>query len=121
MMKSSGCFTVIMGICLIYLISMWTSICFELWPNFFNFAYSCFTFGKVDLEPTVEEYIALLRCLKIQVDRAYSRAVNVPNFAKKLMNITGMREQWVTVRIRHKRRKQIYSLEKLARSNFGTP
>ncbi|MBA0552428.1 hypothetical protein Golob_023238, partial [Gossypium lobatum] len=57
---------------------------------------------KVDLVPTVEEYIALLRCLKIQVDRAYSRAVNVSTFAKKLMNITGMREQWVTARIRQK-------------------
>ncbi|MBA0636177.1 hypothetical protein Godav_024928, partial [Gossypium davidsonii] len=34
----------------------------------------CFTFGKVDLVPTIEEYMALLRCLNIQVDRAYSRA-----------------------------------------------
>ncbi|MBA0858625.1 hypothetical protein Goshw_028852 [Gossypium schwendimanii] len=34
--------------------------------------------------------MALLRCSKIQVDRAYSRAVYVPTFLKKLMNITGM-------------------------------
>ncbi|MBA0731430.1 hypothetical protein Golax_022766 [Gossypium laxum] len=34
--------------------------------------------------------MALLRCSKIQVDKAYSRAVNVPTFLKKLMNITGM-------------------------------
>ncbi|MFQ6668044.1 hypothetical protein Gotur_033855 [Gossypium turneri] len=34
--------------------------------------------------------MALLQCSKIQVDRAYSRAVNVPKFLKKLMNITGM-------------------------------
>ncbi|MBA0626927.1 hypothetical protein Godav_004497, partial [Gossypium davidsonii] len=34
----------------------------------------CFTFGKVDLVPTIEEYMALLWCSKIQVDRAYSRA-----------------------------------------------
>ncbi|MFQ6642681.1 hypothetical protein Gotur_018091 [Gossypium turneri] len=60
--------------------------------QFWNTAYSCFTFGKVDLVPTVEEYIALLQCLKIQVDRAYSRAVSVPTFLKKLINITGMRE-----------------------------
>ncbi|MFQ6642678.1 hypothetical protein Gotur_018091, partial [Gossypium turneri] len=48
----------------------------ELWDftRISNTAYSCFTFGKVDLVPTVEEYIALLQCLKIQVDRAYSRA-----------------------------------------------
>ncbi|MBA0789013.1 hypothetical protein Gotri_026259 [Gossypium trilobum] len=37
--------------------------------------------------------MALLRCSKIQVDKAYSRAVNVPTFLKKLMNITGMSEQ----------------------------
>ncbi|MBA0729588.1 hypothetical protein Golax_023158 [Gossypium laxum] len=35
---------------------------------------SCFTFGGGDLVPAVEEYMALLRCSKIQVDRAYSRA-----------------------------------------------
>ncbi|MFQ6670498.1 hypothetical protein Gotur_035392 [Gossypium turneri] len=29
--------------------------------------------------PTVEEYTALLRCLRIQVDKVYSRAAN---FAK---------------------------------------
>ncbi|MBA0656153.1 hypothetical protein Goklo_008537 [Gossypium klotzschianum] len=29
----------------------------------------CFTFGKVDLVPTVEEYTILLRCPKIQIDK----------------------------------------------------
>ncbi|MBA0700451.1 hypothetical protein Goari_022624, partial [Gossypium aridum] len=33
----------------------------------------CFTFGKVDLVPTVEEYMTLIRCPKIQIDKAYSR------------------------------------------------
>ncbi|MFQ6655633.1 hypothetical protein Gotur_026104 [Gossypium turneri] len=47
----------------------------------------------VDLVPTVEEYTTLLRCPKIQVDKAYSRAANVLAFLKK-MNITGMSEQW---------------------------
>ncbi|MFQ6624024.1 hypothetical protein Gotur_003649, partial [Gossypium turneri] len=42
--------------------------------QFWNPAYSCFTFRGVDLVPTVEEYMALLRCSKIQVDKAYSRA-----------------------------------------------
>ncbi|MBA0702466.1 hypothetical protein Goari_026754, partial [Gossypium aridum] len=56
----------------------------------------------VDLVPTVEEYTTLLRCPKIQVDRAYSRAVSVPTFLKKLMNITGMSEQWVVARIKQK-------------------
>ncbi|MBA0755237.1 hypothetical protein Gogos_021060 [Gossypium gossypioides] len=70
--------------------------------QFCNTAYSCFTFGKVDLVPTVEEYMALLRCSKIQVDRAYSKTVYVPTFLKKLMNIIGMSEQWVAARIKQK-------------------
>ncbi|KAG8485076.1 hypothetical protein CXB51_021651 [Gossypium anomalum] len=54
------------------------------------------------LVPTVEEYTALLNCPKVQVDKVYSRAVYVPAFSKKLMNITGMSEQWVTARIKQK-------------------
>ncbi|MFQ6624673.1 hypothetical protein Gotur_003977, partial [Gossypium turneri] len=50
---------------------------FRALAQFWNSAYSCFTFGSVDLVPTVEEYTALLRCSKIQVDKAYSRAANV--------------------------------------------
>ncbi|KAA3465694.1 Nucleoside-triphosphatase THEP1 [Gossypium australe] len=41
--------------------------------QFWNPAYSCFTFGKVDLVPTIEEYTALFRCPRIQTDKAYSR------------------------------------------------
>ncbi|MFQ6651975.1 hypothetical protein Gotur_024068 [Gossypium turneri] len=37
--------------------------------------------------------MALLCCSRIQADRVYSRAVNVPTFLKKLINITGMGEQ----------------------------
>ncbi|MBA0788438.1 hypothetical protein Gotri_027380 [Gossypium trilobum] len=44
--------------------------------------------------------MALLRCSKTQVDKAYSRVVNVPTFLKKLMNITWMSEQWVAARIK---------------------
>ncbi|MBA0755648.1 hypothetical protein Gogos_020955 [Gossypium gossypioides] len=46
--------------------------------------------------------MALLQCSRIQVDRIYSKAVNVPNFLRKLMNITGISEQWVTARIKQK-------------------
>ncbi|MFQ6664598.1 hypothetical protein Gotur_031655 [Gossypium turneri] len=46
--------------------------------------------------------MALLRCSKIQTDKVYSRAVNVPTFLKKLVNITGMSEQWVAARIKQK-------------------
>ncbi|KAG8487759.1 hypothetical protein CXB51_018402 [Gossypium anomalum] len=73
---------------------------FRALAQFWNPAYSCFTFGEVDLVPTVEEYTALLRCPRFQVDRIYSRAVNVPTFWKKLMAITGMSEQWITARIK---------------------
>ncbi|MBA0772165.1 hypothetical protein Gotri_007584, partial [Gossypium trilobum] len=55
---------------------------FRALAQFWNPTYSCFTFEKVDLVPTVEEYMALLRCSKIQVDRAYSRTINVLTFLK---------------------------------------
>ncbi|MFQ6628860.1 hypothetical protein Gotur_008345 [Gossypium turneri] len=58
---------------------------------------------KVDLVPIVEEYTTLLRCLRIQVDRAYSRAAYVLTFLKKLMSIIGMSEKWVATRIKQKR------------------
>ncbi|MFQ6658118.1 hypothetical protein Gotur_027520 [Gossypium turneri] len=46
--------------------------------------------------------MALLWCSKIQIDRVYSRAVNVSTFLKKLMNITEMSEQWVATQIKQK-------------------
>ncbi|MBA0645402.1 hypothetical protein Goklo_013506 [Gossypium klotzschianum] len=49
---------------------------FRALTQFWNPAYSCFTFGGDDLVPIVEEYMALLHCSKILADRAYSRAVN---------------------------------------------
>ncbi|MBA0855953.1 hypothetical protein Goshw_021608 [Gossypium schwendimanii] len=36
--------------------------------------------------------MTLLRCSRIQVARTYTKAVNVPKFLKKLMNVTGMSE-----------------------------
>ncbi|MBA0880594.1 hypothetical protein Goshw_019472 [Gossypium schwendimanii] len=60
---------------------------------YWNPTYSWFTFRKTDLVPTVEEYTTLLRCLRIQANKAYSRAVNVPTFLKRLMSITRMSEQ----------------------------
>ncbi|MBA0575756.1 hypothetical protein Golob_024238, partial [Gossypium lobatum] len=75
---------------------------FRALAQFWNPAYGCFTFGRVDLVPTVEEYTTLLRYSKIQVDKGYSRAANIPILLKKLMNITGMCEQWVAARIKQK-------------------
>ncbi|MBA0670605.1 hypothetical protein Goklo_029684, partial [Gossypium klotzschianum] len=43
---------------------------FRALAQFWNPAYSCFTFGRVDLGPTVEQYTALLHCSKIHVDKA---------------------------------------------------
>ncbi|MBA0777367.1 hypothetical protein Gotri_005393 [Gossypium trilobum] len=67
-----------------------------------NSVQDCFSFGKVDLVPTIEEYTNLLYCLRIQIKKAYSRASNVPTLLKVLMNITGMSEQWVTAQIKQK-------------------
>ncbi|KAG8482724.1 hypothetical protein CXB51_024142 [Gossypium anomalum] len=56
---------------------------FRALVQYWNSAYNCFIFGKVDLVPTIEEYTALIRCPKIQVDRIYSKAVNDPAFSKR--------------------------------------
>ncbi|MBA0607327.1 hypothetical protein Godav_019653 [Gossypium davidsonii] len=94
MTRSINYSTVIMVICPIYSISKWTSIYSELSPSIGTLL-SCFTFGKVDLVPTIQEYTILFRCLNIQADKAYSRAVNVPAFLKKLTSIIKISEQWV--------------------------
>ncbi|MBA0755650.1 hypothetical protein Gogos_021170 [Gossypium gossypioides] len=86
---------------------------FRALTQFWNTAYSCFTFGKVDLVPTVEEYMALLWYSKIQVNRAYSKVVYVPTFLKKLMNIIGMSEQWVAARIKQNGDSVIVFLERI--------
>ncbi|MFQ6646206.1 hypothetical protein Gotur_019745 [Gossypium turneri] len=73
----------------------------ELW-DFTRVSVTQNNLQEVDLVPTIEEYMALLQCSRIQGDRIYSKAVNVPIFLRKLMNITGMSEQWVTARIKQK-------------------
>ncbi|MFQ6629546.1 hypothetical protein Gotur_007637, partial [Gossypium turneri] len=70
--------------------------------QYWNHAYSYFTSGKVDLVPTIEEYTTLLRCPRIQVDKAYSRVANILTFLRRLMNITGMSEPWVAAQIKQK-------------------
>ncbi|KAG8502296.1 hypothetical protein CXB51_002208 [Gossypium anomalum] len=70
--------------------------------QFWNSAYKCFTFGEVDLVPTMEEYTDLLRCPRVQVRKTYARVFNSQTFAKKLMSILGMSEPWVTTRIQQK-------------------
>ncbi|KAL1162340.1 hypothetical protein V6Z11_A07G194500 [Gossypium hirsutum] len=63
---------------------------FRALVQFWNSMYKCFTFGEVDLVPTMEEYTTLLRCPKIQT------------FLKKLMRISRMSEPWVSARIQQK-------------------
>ncbi|MBA0729558.1 hypothetical protein Golax_022744, partial [Gossypium laxum] len=75
---------------------------FRALVQYWNPAYSCFTFKKVDLILTIEEYTALLHCPKIQTDKIYSKATNVLTFLNKLMNITGMSKQWITAQIKQK-------------------
>ncbi|MFQ6641042.1 hypothetical protein Gotur_016290, partial [Gossypium turneri] len=80
---------------------------FRALAQYWNPTYSCFTFGKVDLVLTVEEYTTLLRCLMNQVNKAYSRAANVPTFLKRLMKITGMNEQWDLILVHPDVRKRV--------------
>ncbi|MBA0878690.1 hypothetical protein Goshw_026799 [Gossypium schwendimanii] len=92
-----------------YLLDVKVDKClFQALAQYWNPAYSCFTFGKVDLVPTIEEYTTLIRCLRIQVDKAYARAAYVLTFLKKLMNITGMSKQWVAARIKQKGDISVY-------------
>lgn len=76
---------------------------FRALVQYWNPAYSCFSFGNVELVPTIEEYTALLHCPKVQVDKAYSKAANALPLVKKLTNVTGMSEQWIAVRVKQKR------------------
>ncbi|KAG8482608.1 hypothetical protein CXB51_024401 [Gossypium anomalum] len=75
---------------------------FRAMVQFWNPAYSCFTFKEVDLVPTLEEYTTLLCCPKIQGNKAYVRPTNLHSFMKKSMMIIGMSEQWAAARVQQK-------------------
>ncbi|KAL1174719.1 hypothetical protein V6Z11_A04G034700 [Gossypium hirsutum] len=70
--------------------------------QFWNAAYNCFAFEEVDLVPTLEEYTTLLRSSKAQARKIYAKLTNSQTFAKRLVNISGMSESWVTARIQQK-------------------
>ncbi|KAG8480468.1 hypothetical protein CXB51_024692 [Gossypium anomalum] len=57
---------------------------------------------EIDLVPTLKEYAALLRSPKAQVRKIYAKLTNSQTFAKRLVNILGMSESWVTARIQQK-------------------
>ncbi|KAG8482413.1 hypothetical protein CXB51_024487 [Gossypium anomalum] len=75
---------------------------FRAMAQFWNPTYSCFTFGEVDVVPTLEEYTTLLRCPRIQGNKAYVRPASLPIFVRKLVMITGMSEQWAVARVQQK-------------------
>ncbi|KAG8474300.1 hypothetical protein CXB51_033943 [Gossypium anomalum] len=75
---------------------------FRAMVQFWNPAYSCFTFGKVDVVPTLEEYTTLLRCPRIQGNKAYVRPASLSIFVRKLVMIIGMSEQWAVARVQQK-------------------
>ncbi|XP_039036967.1 uncharacterized protein LOC120174058 [Hibiscus syriacus] len=67
-----------------------------------NPAYSCFTFGKVDLTYTIEEYRALICCPRSYEDRVYIKPPNTASFKKKVLLLTGMSREWATRDIKKK-------------------
>ncbi|KAL1134390.1 hypothetical protein V6Z11_A12G100600 [Gossypium hirsutum] len=81
--------------------------------QFRNSAYKCFTFGEVDLVPTMEEYTTLLRYPKIQIRKTYAQVFSGQNFMKNLMSILRMSEPWVTARIQQKGNSKCISRENL--------
>ncbi|KAG8482630.1 hypothetical protein CXB51_024213 [Gossypium anomalum] len=73
---------------------------FRAMVQFWNPAYCCFTFGDIDLIPTLEEYTALLHYPRIQGYKAYVRPASLLTFMKKLVIITGMSEQWAVAHVK---------------------
>ncbi|MFQ6621784.1 hypothetical protein Gotur_001634 [Gossypium turneri] len=54
-------------------VQLFYSNLFRALTQYWNPAYSCFTFERIDLVPTVEEYMTLLWCPKIQVNKIATR------------------------------------------------
>ncbi|KAL4383767.1 hypothetical protein GQ457_15G016490 [Hibiscus cannabinus] len=77
-------------------------VLFRALAQFWNPAYNCFTFGSVDLMPTIEEYLSLIKCPRMQIDNPYLKAPSSPAFQRKLSKITGKDEQWIAPRIKAK-------------------
>ncbi|XP_039014069.1 uncharacterized protein LOC120143952 [Hibiscus syriacus] len=63
---------------------------------------SCFTFGKVDLTPTIEECRAFICCPRIYEDMIYIKSPNTTPFKKTVLLLTGMCEEWATRNIKRK-------------------
>ncbi|KAE8692135.1 hypothetical protein F3Y22_tig00110858pilonHSYRG00062 [Hibiscus syriacus] len=70
--------------------------------QFWNPGYSCFTFNREDMVPTIEEYTTLLHCESIRLERVYIKHIKSQPFKNGLAKIAGVDEKWVTDRLRHK-------------------
>ncbi|MBA0756544.1 hypothetical protein Gogos_020824 [Gossypium gossypioides] len=53
--------------------------------RFWDPAYQCFTFNQEDMTPSIEEYAALLRLDKVQLNKIYVKEPKLMTFKKKLM------------------------------------
>ncbi|MFQ6664937.1 hypothetical protein Gotur_031873 [Gossypium turneri] len=69
---------------------------FRALAQYWNPTYSCFTFGNIDLVPTVEEYTALLHCLRLQVDKAFSRAAALGHVDEAVSDLFDRLDKGVT-------------------------
>ncbi|MFQ6667689.1 hypothetical protein Gotur_033618 [Gossypium turneri] len=69
---------------------------FQALAQYWNPAYSCFTFGNVDLVPTVEECTALLHCPRLQVDKAFSRAAALGHVDEAVSDLFDLLDKGVT-------------------------
>ncbi|XP_039069694.1 uncharacterized protein LOC120216286 [Hibiscus syriacus] len=65
-----------------------------------NPAYRCFTFGKVDMTPTLEEYTALLNIPNIRRHSIYTKVIRPKGFITKMIMLTEKTKEWVVEYIR---------------------
>ena len=63
---------------------------FRALTQFWNPEYNCFTFETVDFNPTIEEYMALIRCSKNKDGKVYTKPKDASSFVKNLTDINGM-------------------------------
>ncbi|KAE8691531.1 hypothetical protein F3Y22_tig00110890pilonHSYRG01710 [Hibiscus syriacus] len=63
--------------------------------QFWNPRYSCFTFNREDMVPTIEEYTTLLHYENITLERAYIKHIKSQHFKNTLARVSGVDEKWV--------------------------
>ncbi|KAK8505872.1 hypothetical protein V6N12_042896 [Hibiscus sabdariffa] len=79
--------------------------------RFWNPAYTCFTFGNIDLVPTIEEYLALIHFPKIDDGRVYSKPKQNKSFRGKLRRISKALPSWVESQVVMKNEREYLKWE----------